>query len=247
MKNVFITGGNRGIGLGITKQLIDEGYRVLNVHNSVGMVQSFLSPNYDEGICDVRDRVTLEFFVNKWKEKHGEFYAIVNNAGIAQAKPFEKITKEEWDDMMNINVKGAFNVAQIVSPHLEEGGRIVNISSVSGLQGMSGHAHYCASKFALQGLTQVLAKELKDRRITANTVNPGPVDTDMWKKLDKEYAAINHWDDSMKQEDRYYSKLLIKRMGTPEDVANVVSFLLKPESSYITGTSIKVCGGNLIG
>ena len=247
MKNVLITGGNRGIGLSITNQLLEENYRILCIHKDKDKKLNVAGIEYYEYICDVRNRTKLLNAILDFTLKYGNFWGVINNAGIAHAKPFEKITTEEWDEIMDTNVKGVFNVCQFASPLLEDKGRIINISSVSGLQGMSGHAHYCASKFALQGLSQVLAKELKGRRITVNTVNPGPTNTDMWKQLDKEYSEINNWPEDMKQEDKYYDKLLIKRMGEPIDVANVVSFLLKPESEYITGTHIKVCGGNLLG
>lgn len=249
MKTVIITGGNRGIGLAITKQLLFEGYRVICFHRDKAQKRNVLSDGYEESYGDIKYTshwLDFRHFVEVKLEVES-VYAIINCAGIAHAKPFEEITEEEWDEMMAVNVKGAFLGVKIFNDMIEDEGRIVNISSVSGLQGMSGHAHYCASKFALQGLTQVLAKELKGRKITVNTVNPGPTETDMWEQLDKDYSKINHWDESMKQEDKYFSKLLIKRMGKPEDVANTVSFLLKPESDYITGISLKVCGGNLIG
>ena len=164
-------------------------------------------------------------------------------------KKFMKLTAVDFATMFRVNVLGAFLMSQKFVKRCKKGddksvsSRIINISSVSGLKGFSGHAHYCASKFALNGMMQVMAKELSKKGISVNNICPGPTKTDMWNQLDKEYRVAGFMPEEANEDD-YFSKLLIKRMGQPEDIAKAVEYLI--HSDYSTGTNLIVSGGNIM-
>ena len=175
---------------------------------------------------------------------------LVNNAGVCQAKKFEEISEEDYDRIMDTNLKAMFFTSSFLLSWMKKGdnkniaSNIINISSISGLQGFTGHTHYCASKFGVIGLTQSMAKELSTQGIAVNAVCPGPTQTPMWEALDKEYSAMNGWTGLETGEQKYFGKLLIKRIGDPSDVADAVEYLIK--SKYSTGTALTVCGGNIL-
>lgn len=252
MNAAIITGGNRGIGLAITKKLKQLGYYTIVVHKDpdrkivsnladLEIVTDLselknISPIYDQMLEDLSaDNLTLDL--------------LVNNAGVASAKKFVDLTVDDFSSMMSVNLGAVFQMSRFFVEHCKKGSnkdiqsRIINISSVSGLQGFSGMAHYCASKFALNGMSQVMAKELSKLGIAVNTISPGPTKSSMWDQLDKEYKA-NGFMPEEANEDDYTKKLLIRRMGEPEDVAEAVEYLVK--SSYTTGANILVCGGNIL-
>ena len=256
-KIAIVTGGSRGIGLPIAKGLQELGYLVAVIHkHDVGTVSSGVPsyiPSDLEFIGDVGSDSDVQTFFNKVKEfaaeKKATINVLVNNAGVASAKKFLDLQDFDFEDMFHTNVIGAFLMSREFAKACEQGtnkeikSHIVNISSVSGLQGFSGHAHYCASKFGLIGMGQVAAKELSKIGIAVNTICPGPTQTDMWTKLDKEYKD-NGFMPEEANEDDYSKKLLIKRMGKGEDVAEAVLFLIN--QSYITGVALPVCGGNIL-
>lgn len=253
-KRAIITGGNRGIGLAIARRLHHIGYEVLSVSR-----EGFTSPKNEIGPNSVHIRADIGSHAGReivkrmlrragWDKQPVD--TLVNNAGIAKAALLENTPLSDHAEMMAVNYMGAVFMTQIALPMLKlnGGGSIVNVTSISGLTGFSTMSAYCASKFALTGFALVAAKELAKHRIRVNNVCPGPTQTEMWAELDKQYRKINGWETDEQSEHAYLSKLLIKRMGHPEDVAAVVEFLVdNNKSQYITGTNMKVCGGNLIG
>lgn len=258
-KSIIVFGGTSGIGREICDNLSESYYRVYAVgrefnencihHSNIHFIKC--------DVTNIDDIFQLRIAILNKLDSAERIYGIVYSSGIAHATPFENIAPLEWDEIFNVNVKGAFFCTQLLYDLINDvpihstlpdvaNGKIIFISSISGYQGFSGHAHYCASKFAVQGLMQVLAKEMVKYGILVNTVNPGPTDTPMWEQLDREYTAMNHWSENEPTEKKYFSKVLIKRMGKPRDVANTVRFLLDSNTDYITGASIPVCGGNIL-
>lgn len=255
----IITGGNRGIGLAITRKLKQMGFitAVIHKHDDSPVAASGVSEDSRlidfEFIGDVSIQGSVEQFYQNLIEKYpSEDYnltLLVNNAGVASAKKFLDLSADDFREMMDTNLIGAFYMSKLFAQHCVKGSsneiqsQIINISSVSGLQGFSGHAHYCASKFALAGMAQVMAKELSKIGIAVNNVCPGPTQTDMWSKLDREYKE-NGFMPEEANEDDYSKKLLVKRMGKPEDVAEAVAYLTVSE--YTTGINLPICGGNIL-
>jgi NAD(P)-dependent dehydrogenase (short-subunit alcohol dehydrogenase family) len=242
MKSAIVTGGNRGIGRAITLRLDRMGYKVLVVHND-GKQKMFTDEDF---VFDIRQKGQVALFFEAIVARGFVPTAIVNCAGVASAKKFLSLDVDDFDQMISTNVIGTFLMSQMFARvYGEEIGKkdIINITSVSGLQGFSGHAHYCASKFAVTGMSQVMAKELAKLNIRVNCIAPGPTDTDMWKQLDKEYRDGGFMPHEI-HEDDYMSKLIIKRMGTPQDVADAVEYLI--HSQYTTGITLPVCGGNIM-
>lgn len=247
-KRAIITGANRGIGLAIAWRLWKAGYDLLLIDYEEPTNNL---PNHWFGKVDLA-QPDAEAQVKKiikglgWKA----IDSLVNNAGVAKAVRVEDLSMYDAKWMMEVNYFGALKMVKACLPLLKANGgaSITNITSISGLTGFTTMGAYCASKFALNGLAMVMAKELAKYQIRVNNVCPGPTNTDMWTSLDKEYKAINGWESEEESEQAYMSKLLIKRLGTPEDVASAVEFLVdENRANYITGINLKVCGGNQIG
>ena len=243
MKTVLVTGHRSGIGNCILKTL-----------SGLYDVRGFSG--------DVSKKSDWEFTLDKFQ---GKIWAVINCAGIAEAKSIFDVDQETFKKMNDVNSLPILHSVQTVGKKMIEDehpgvnfsalkilrdlsvqtiGHIVNITSVSGLTGFTYHAHYCASKWSAHGLSLVAAKELAKYGIRVNCVCPSPTDTPMWTELDKEYSALN---DKEVGEMDYMQKQLIKRIGQPKDVANAVKFLISEDNQYITGTFLKVCGGNIIG
>ncbi|MBC7189424.1 3-oxoacyl-ACP reductase FabG, partial [Candidatus Aerophobetes bacterium] len=172
--------------------------------------------------------------VNKVIDKFSRIDILVNNAGITRDRLVLRMKEEDWDKVIEINLKGAFNLIKAVSPFMirQRGGRIVNISSVIGLRGNSGQANYAASKAGLIGLTKSCAREFAQRGITVNAVAPGFIKTKMTEKLLEEGKQSS-----------LLSQIPLGRVGEPEEVASLVTFLCSEEASYITGEVIRIDGG----
>ena len=239
-KVALVTGGSRGIGRAIALRLGQEGADVAVCARNVEAAGEVASEIEGLGrkclvrACDVADTEQAGALIASTIEELGQLDILVNNAGVTRDNLLMRMKEEDWDEVLAINLKGAFNCARAaVRPMLKaRGGRIVNITSVVGLQGNAGQANYAASKAGLIGLTKSLARELASRGITANAVAPGLVpETGMTSELAAEVQQ------------QMLSAVPLGRAGTPEDVAHAVAFLASKQAAYITGQVLAVDGG----
>lgn len=242
-KTVLITGASRGIGRATALRFAREGYNiVINYLCSVDAAYNLLHELQDYPCnailiqADITNRVQVRGMVSQSLTQFGAIDVLVNNSGIAQQKLFTDITEDEWNNMFDVNVKGAFHCCQFVLPdmiHRKEG-RIINVSSMWGITGASCEVHYSASKAAVIGLTKALAKEVGPSGITVNCVAPGVIDTDMNACLRPEDLA------ALREETP------LGRLGRPEDIANLIYYLASEQASFITGQVIGADGGFVI-
>ncbi len=239
-KVALVTGGSRGIGRAIALSLAEAGANVaicardLKATEAVGDEIAAKGRNTFVRQADVADFAQVDQLMKDILETLGSLDILVNNAGINRDNLLLRMKEEEWDAVMNINLKGTFNCCKAAArPMIKaRGGRIVNISSVVGISGNSGQANYAASKAGLIGFTKTLARELAPRNITANVVAPGLVpDTGMTAGLPAQVV------------DQMLAQIPLRRPGTPQDVAHAVLFLTSDHAAYITGQVIQVDGG----
>ena len=238
-KNAIVTGSARGIGKSIAMKLADAGANVVIVDVNMEAAEETAKEIQQLGRksfalkIDVTKYEEVESMINKTKEAWGSVDILVNNAGITKDNLILKMTPEDFDAVININLKGVFNGVKAAFPVMmrQKSGKIVNIASVIGLMGNAGQANYAASKGGVIALTKSAAKELGARGVCVNAVAPGYINTAMTDKLPE----------AVKEE---MIKLIpMKKMGQPEDVAKVVLFLSSPDSDYVTGQTITVDGG----
>ncbi len=237
MKNVLITGGSRGIGAACVKKFNDEGYRVFLNYNKSDAEAKKLSEQ--TGVILVKADISKSDEVNKMKDlihTYGKIDVLINNAGIAEQKLFSDISEYDWDRMFNVNMKGMFLVTKAFLPDMihEKRGKIINFSSIWGISGASCEVHYSSSKAAVIGFTKALAKEVGLSGINVNCVAPGVIDTEMNGHLDSETKAA------------LCEETPLCRMGTAEEVAELVLFLASEKSDFITGQVISPNGGIVI-
>lgn len=243
-KVALITGGSRGIGEKIAEKFASEGYNlVINYVSNIVNVKELeekIKGNSNIEIlfiqADVTSYESCENMVNKAIEKFGHIDVVVNNAGITKDGLLMRMKEEDFEKVINVNLKGTYNVTKNVIPYMmkQKSGRIVNISSVVGVSGNAGQANYAASKAGIIGFTKSVAKELASRNILANCVAPGFIKTDMTDVLsDSVKESIN-------------SQIPLKKIGTAEEVAKAVYFLGNEENTYITGQVLNVDGGMLM-
>ncbi len=236
-KVAVVTGGTRGIGKAIVERLLSDGFSVVFTGRSAESVAKAMEslPEGAKGYpCDGTDPAAVRAFFDQVLMEQGRIDVLVNNAGITRDGLVMRMKPEQWDEVLNTNLKGAFLCAQAVArPMMKnpEGGRIINISSVIGLMGNAGQANYAASKAGLIGLTKSLAKEFASRNILVNAVAPGFIETDMTSVLSEE----------MKKQ--ILAQIPLGRMGSGKNIASVCSFLAGPDSAYITGQVLTVDGG----
>ena len=232
----LVTGGSRGIGKACALHLAQAGYNVvINYAGNEEAANKTVSELEALGVkaeavkFDISNHDEAQEAVAKIIEKYGRIDVLVNNAGITRDGLFMRMSKENWDAVINTNLTGAFNVTQPVIKVMmkQRSGAIVNMASIVGIYGNAGQANYAAAKAGLIGFTKSLAKELASRNIRVNAIAPGFIATDMTKGLDSE-AIADH--------------IPLKRLGQPEDIAKTVKFLCE-EGSYITGQVIQVDGG----
>lgn len=236
----LITGSARGIGRAIAVRLARDGFKVV-VSDLVageaceGVVNEISSSG---GIaiatgCDVTDPEQVKEMISHVIETFGRVDVLVNNAGIAKDNLLLRISDEEWAQTIDTNLTGAFHCTRAVIRQMmkQKQGQIINISSVVGLHGNAGQAHYAASKAGIVGFTRSVAREYGSRGITANAVAPGYIETQMTAKLLNQHREA------------ILSRIPLGRPGTPEDIAGVVAFLASPDASYINGQVIVVDGG----
>jgi len=238
-KVAIVTGASRGIGEAIAKQLSSCGAKIIliarNSDQLVAVKETIISKG---GIAesmagDVSNLNSISEIVTNTIDKWGQIDILVNNAGIARDNIIMRMKEDDWDSVMNINLKGCFNgIKSVARPMIKnKAGRIINITSVIGQIGNAGQSNYAASKAGIMGLTKSMAKELGSRNITVNAVAPGYITTDMTNELNDEVK------EQMK------SSIPLGRLGTPDDVANLVCFLASDEAGYITGQTFNVDGG----
>ena len=243
-KVALITGGSRGIGKAIAKKFAKEGYDIVINYVSesaeLGKVKEEMIENRNVDILFVKADVTnyngCEEMIKEVINKFGRIDVLVNNAGITKDGLLMRMKEEDFDKVIEVNLKGTFNVTKNVIPYMmkQRSGKIVNISSVVGIGGNAGQANYAASKAGIIGFTKSVAKELASRNILANCVAPGFIKTDMTDVLS----------DAVKE--NINKQIPLNKMGEAEEVANAVYFLASEENTYITGQVLNVDGGMIM-
>jgi 3-oxoacyl-[acyl-carrier protein] reductase len=238
-KVALVTGSSRGIGAGIVSALGTRGARC--IVNYVADAEGRNCPDAEQvaaGIpdariieCDVGNPDAVAAMMDEIGREFGGLDILVNNAGILRDRTIAKMTEDEWADVLRVNLTGAFHCIQKALPLLRPGGRVVNVSSVSGWLGLFGQANYAASKAGLAALTKVTARELARREITANAVAPGFIDTEMTRTLPPDVRQ------------RLREQVPVGRFGEVDDVVGAVVFLCSSDARYVTGQVLHVNGG----
>ncbi|GKV55623.1 3-oxoacyl-[acyl-carrier-protein] reductase FabG [Sporosarcina sp. NCCP-2222] len=239
-KTAIVTGASRGIGREIALRLAKEGAKVVvNYSGSQGKAEEVVAEITSSGgqaisvQANVADAESVKTMMDETMKQFGSIDYLVNNAGITRDNLLMRMKEDEWDDVMAINLKGVFLCTKAVTRQMmkQRAGRIVNVASIVGVSGNPGQANYVAAKAGVIGLTKTTAKELASRNITVNAVAPGFITTDMTDALPEDVKT------------QMLSTIPLGKLGDPQDVANVVAFLLSDEAAYITGQTIHVDGG----
>ena len=234
-KNIFISGASRGIGKSMAEHFAKSNFNVVGTSRN-----NFKFDNDLENLfpikLDVTSRNDVKDCFHELKSKNLLPDILINNAGITADQLFLRMSDDDWDNVINTNLTGTFNLTKIFLKNMIKNkfGRIINISSISGLMGNPGQVNYSSSKAALNGFTKSLAKEVGSRNITVNCVAPGFIDTDMTS-----YIGDNERNEILKQ-------IPLNKFGLPEDISKLVMFLMSDEASYITGQTISIDGGLLM-
>jgi 3-oxoacyl-[acyl-carrier protein] reductase len=231
-KVAMVTGASQGIGRAIAETFAREGATVIAVDMNKLPYEVENIHGYE---VNVTDREGIKIFFNSVIEKFGKVDILVNNAGITRDALIQKMTEEMWDLVIDVNLKGLFNIAQLAGPHMMETGKgsIINIASVVGEFGNVGQTNYAATKAGVIGMTKTWAKEFarKGANVRVNSVAPGYINTDMMKTVPEKVL------------ENIRSKTMLGRLGEAEEIANAVLFLASDESSYVTGHNLSVNGG----
>ena len=242
IKVALVTGASRGIGAAIALELAKKNMLVIGTATTdkgVGAIEENFKLNDQKGIglvLDVNDNKSIESLIKHIEENYGYISILVNNAGITKDTLLMKMKDEDWDEVMNTNLKSVFKLSQSVIRKMIKNryGRIINISSVVGHSGNAGQTNYTAAKAGMSGFTKSLAQEVGSRGITVNCVAPGFIDTEMTRSLPEEYK------------NQLISKIPLGKLGSPNDIANAVAFLASENASYITGETLHINGGMLM-
>jgi len=238
----LITGASRGIGKAITERLAAEGHHVVCVAENESRLVDVAEEIRASGgsaehvVCDLSARDSVGPMIDDVIERCGRMDILVNNAGITRDGALRHMTDEDFNDVLNLNVRAAFITSRQVARTMMRArfGRIINIGSISGLMGNPGQANYSASKAAIVGMSKSMAKELGPKGVTVNVVAPGFIKTDMTMVLGEEFM------------DNVASRVPVRRLGEPKDIANAVSWLSSEESGYVTGQVLVVAGGRCL-
>ncbi len=238
-KIAYVTGGMGGIGTAICQRLHKEGFKVIagcgptRDHSKWIAEQKALGFTFYASVGNVGNwESTLDAF-SKTKAEHGSIDVLVNNAGITRDRMFLKMSREDWDMVIETNLNSMFNVTkQVVPDMVEKGwGRIINISSVNGEKGQAGQTNYSAAKAGMHGFSMALAQELATKGVTVNTVSPGYIGTDMVKAIREDVLA------------KIVATVPVKRLGEPSEIASIIAWLASEDGGYATGADFSVNGG----
>lgn len=232
-KIVLITGGSRGIGKAIAGSFADRGATVIVTYKNSIDENYFSSKSIQHYKCDVADLKSVQEITDKIIKEHTKIDILVNNAGITKDGLLMRMSEDDWDAVVDTNLKGVFNMTKAVSRNMmsKRYGKIINITSIVGIIGNAGQANYVASKAGVIGFTKSIAKELASRNIYVNAVAPGFIATEMTDRLTEE----------VKQ--NYLNSIPLKKFGSGDDIAKAVMFLASGDSDYITGQTLCVDGG----
>lgn len=239
MKYALVTGASRGIGRAVALRLAKDYPVIINYHSnteSAQEVKDLIEQNGGQAELlpfDVADAQAIEHAIDQWEQQHPDDYisVLVNNAGIRRDSVMFMMSDDDWHNVLDTNLNGFFHITRRLLKHMmprKRGGRIINMSSLSGMKGMTGQVNYSTAKAALIGATKALAQEVAPRNITVNAVAPGFIQTDMTKDL---------------PQDELKKMVPVGRFGKPEEVAALVAFLVSDEAAYITGEVISINGG----
>ena len=234
-KNIFISGASRGIGKSMAQHFAKNNFNVVGTSRNIFKFDNDLENLFPIKL-DVTSRNDVKDCFDELKSKNLLPDILINNAGITADQLFLRMSDDDWDNVINTNLTGTFNLTKIFLKNMIKNkfGRIINISSISGLMGNPGQVNYSSSKAALNGFTKSLAKEVGSRNITVNCVAPGFIDTDMTS-----FIEDNERNEILKQ-------IPLNKFGVPEDISKLVMFLMSDEASYITGQTISIDGGLLM-
>ena len=238
-KVAYVTGGMGGIGTAICQRLHKEGFKVIAGCGPTRDFKKWLDEQKAKGftfyasVGNVGSWDSTVGAFSKAKAEHGPIDVLVNNAGITRDRMFLKMTREEWDAVIETNLTSMFNVTkQVVPDMVEKGwGRIINISSVNGEKGQAGQTNYSAAKAGMHGFTMALAQEMANKGVTVNTVSPGYIGTDMVKAIRQDVL------------DKIVGTIPVKRLGQPSEIASIIAWLASEEGGYSTGADFSVNGG----
>jgi len=238
-KTALVTGGTGGIGAAVCKQLAESGANVATNYRNEEKAQAFKKEMQDAGLdvhiyqVDVTDTEGCRKMVEDIENDIGPIDIVVNNAGITWDTTLRKMTKEQWDQVMRINLDSLYNICQpVVEGMTSRGwGRIVNISSINGQKGQIGQTNYSTTKAGMHGFTMSLAQEVARKGVTVNSVSPGYIATDMVMAVPEEIR------------EKIIAQIPVGRLGTPEEIAAIITFICSDHAGFITGADISVNGG----
>ena len=241
-KIALVTGASRGIGAAIALDLAKNNMFVIGTATSdhgAKKIEESLKISQQKGVglvLNVKDRTSIETLISNIEENYGDIDILINNAGVTKDNLLMKMKEEDWDEVINTNLKSVFKLSQSLIRKMIKNryGRIINISSVVGYSGNAGQTNYAASKSGISGFTKSLAQEVGSRGVTVNCIAPGFIDTEMTQSLPDDHK------------NQLLSKIPLGKLGTPEDIANAVSFLVSDKANYITGETIHINGGMLM-
>jgi len=237
--NIFITGGSKGIGRAIVEKLSPINNNIIfTCNHSVETAKDLakLFPNSSFYTCDLRDFEQCSIISQEVISKFGRIDVLINNAGYDNDALFSKMDKQIWDDVLNVNLNSIFNFTKLFLPLMIENGwgRIVNVTSIAGFTGAFGKSNYAAAKAGIVGFTKSLAMELGSKGITVNAVAPGAIETDMLNRIPEKYKL------------KILESIPTKRFGKPDEVADLVAFLISDQAAYITGQTVHINGGSYL-
>jgi NAD(P)-dependent dehydrogenase (short-subunit alcohol dehydrogenase family) len=247
-KVVVITGGAGGLGRALSREFSKSGSTVVLLDKNESRLAEAAAelsaggPLPYSAVVNIGRRAEVAEAMEKIVAKFGRVDVLINNAAVCQSKPMFELTEEDWDDVMDVNVKGVFFAIQSAAPHMPSGGAVLNIASVAGRLGRPTLLHYAASKAAVISITRSAAVELSERGVRVNAIAPGMIDTDMFHQLQQSWQARGEGERSPSAQPSFKSTLL-GRPAKPSEIASVALFLCSDAASYVTGQTLNACGG----